>query len=379
MLFESYLSPLERLSKIKFLVFTVLVSAIIAPCFFAPHLWLIAGKNPGTFLWSRALTFIAQCEDPFRRDIELAMQWRLLPPLVCHYLGLKGNLALIFPFIGTLLLLFTIAHILLKETQDKIYTFIGTILVATTSSILVSITWFGINDCWFLTGLLLIAFGEGGISLILACLLSPWVDERAIIALPLALGCRYLISRNHISEQQQKVVKEIIIAGLLIIFYLIVRFTLSKLLLADNSDAFIKETLSHFSEWILWSPLGWLFGFRAAWLLIGFGVFVLYRRSGLLASASTIAITFIIYLTISILASDTSRSSALILPLLILSIIYLKQEIKLLLPYLNLTPTTILMILLLINLILPVRHVTYTKTDAINCLPIELYRLAKKR
>jgi hypothetical protein len=58
--------------------------------FFAPQLWLMTEYQPGTFQWDRARTFLLQCEIPLRRDIEPAMHWRLLPPLVCHALHLRG-------------------------------------------------------------------------------------------------------------------------------------------------------------------------------------------------------------------------------------------------------------------------------------------------
>jgi len=37
---------------------------------FSPHLWLMRHEVPEAFQWHRALTFLAQCAEPFRSDVD---------------------------------------------------------------------------------------------------------------------------------------------------------------------------------------------------------------------------------------------------------------------------------------------------------------------
>ncbi len=115
---------------------------------FAPRLWLMRTYLPGTFQWDRAHTFLLQCEDPFRRDIEPAMLWRVLPPLVCHYAGLTGKAPLVVPLIGVLILVSYVAVLLRRREPAPRFVFGGTLLVTTTSAVLVPLHWFGMNDAW---------------------------------------------------------------------------------------------------------------------------------------------------------------------------------------------------------------------------------------
>ena len=43
---------------------------LLSILFFAPRLWLMRDYVPGSFQWDRAHTFLLQCEQPLRRDIE---------------------------------------------------------------------------------------------------------------------------------------------------------------------------------------------------------------------------------------------------------------------------------------------------------------------
>lgn len=174
------------------------LALIVAGCvllsilFFAPRLWLMREHVPGSFQWDRGHTYLQQCEQPLRRDIETAMQWRLLPPLVAHYLGLQGLVPLVLPWLGVLALLGYVAVLHTRRLPNVQFVFGGTLLVATTSGVLVPLGWLGINDAWVWLGLLAVAFGQVRWAIPTACLLCPWVDERFLIGLPLAWVIRCL-------------------------------------------------------------------------------------------------------------------------------------------------------------------------------------------
>jgi len=92
MAFSSSNAPVSATGvPLRRLVLITAGSLALSVLFFAPRLWLMQHYVKGSFQWDRAHTFLAQCEQPLRRDIEPAMDWRLLPPLAAHALHLPGN------------------------------------------------------------------------------------------------------------------------------------------------------------------------------------------------------------------------------------------------------------------------------------------------
>jgi len=129
--------------------------------FFAPRLWLMRHYVKGSFQWDRAHTFLLQCEQPMRRDIEPAMHWRLLPPVVCHALRLPDNTPLALPWLGIVAATAYVAVLLRRRMDDGRFVLGGTLLFATTSAVLVPVGWLGMNDAWVWLGLLARMTGGG--------------------------------------------------------------------------------------------------------------------------------------------------------------------------------------------------------------------------
>ena len=324
--------------------------------FFAPRLWLMRDYLPGTFQWDRAHTFLLQCEHPFRHDIEPAMLWRLLPPLVCHVLGLRGWAAFAIPWLGAVAATFYVARLNIQRLADARFVFGGTLLFATTSTVLVPVGWLGLNDGWIWLGLLAAAFARSRWTWLIACLLCPFVDERFIIGLPLALAVRHTDSQDRFSWQA-------LMPLLGVLPYVTVRLALSfDPAISGPTKSFLATSAHQAVLLVPWAPLAWWMGLRAAWLP---AVSAAWQRPWLLGGCA--AATLVVCM---MLASDMSRSAAILTPLVVLGGFTLAARRPDLAPRVALTTG-------IANVFIPAAHVTSNKLDPINNLAIELFRLLR--
>ena len=324
---------------------------------FSPCLWLMTKYNPGTFQWDRAHTFLLQCENPFRNAIEPAMTWRLLPPLVAHALGLKGYYPLVIPFVGVLVLLFYTFTLLQRRVTDTRFAFGGTLLVATTSGVLIPTHWLGMNDAWVWFALLATAFGTSRYTIPIACLFAPWIDERYIIGLPVALLVRQLDGKFPVRW------RDLLFCGFCLTPYAIIRILGSFSSNASASNRFFIDYIkSGFIVTVPWAPLGWWMALRLAWVSV---IYAIWNKPFILGASC--AITLVVMLC---LAADISRSAAILLPVIPLGLfLFAKRHPDLAARYtVNLG---------LINLLIPAAHISYTKFALISPLPLELWRLLR--
>ncbi|HTX64322.1 MAG TPA: hypothetical protein VMD31_00995 [Opitutaceae bacterium] len=339
---------------------STIAALTLSLCLFAPRLWLMRTYLPGTFQWDRAHTFLKQCEAPFRRDIEPAMAWRILPPLVCHAIGLRGYAPLSVPWLGVLAATGYVALVLQRRMSDGRAVFGGTLLFATTSAILVPTTWLGLNDAWVWFGLLAIAFGRTRWSFAAAALLCPWIDERFVIGLPLAWLVRSF-------DRNEAVFHRSALQLLWVLPYLLVRIAFAGLAPGqDASLSLLRQALAAVPVLLPMAPLGWWMALRAGWVAVGFGVWSLAWRQRWLA-LGVIGATLMALLSV---ASDISRSAAVIVPATVWGCVAFARW----------RPAQAPRALLLVgiaNLAIPAVHVTYTKLDVINPLPIEVIRLMR--
>jgi hypothetical protein len=335
-----------------------LAAVLVVLVFFAPRLWLMDEVRPGTFQWDRASTYIAQSEDPFRTDIEAAMRWRIAPPLLAHALGLQGQSSLIIPWVGVLALLGYVASYLYRNSVSWRFTFAGTLLIASTSAVLVPLHWFGINDAWVWLGLLIAAFSPNRSTIIAAILLTAWVDERFIIGLPLALLVRAIDTTW--SDRSQYV--WLLLA---LLPYATLRTILGGNPATDEiGQAFISSHLKWAMTWIGLAPLAWWMGLRLAWVPVGY-VFVAASAKERLLLASVGVATALVTLA---LAADLSRSSAIILPLVVAGLTRIQRDHP---EWVN----RYCISAALIGLLLPMVHVVGRKIDPVENILIELARV----
>lgn len=333
--------------------------------FFSPRWWVFTHPMPGSTYWSRGLEFMAQCGDPFRNAaIEPGLAWRLAPALFAHALGLHGYAALAVPWLGLMVLLATTAAITYRLTTDVRLAWWTTVLMATTSATLTVTGWLGMNDAWYATALLLVAFGRGRLLPIAALAIGPWIDERFLLGLPFACCLR---ARQSPPAQHTPVwIASVVSAAA----YLGIRFSgVVPLAATAAANDFLRGTWRQAYHWLPWTPLGWFMGWRAAWgLAAGLGLFA--WRDGklreLLLPFGTAAASLLILTPFS---SDTSRAPTMLTPLLVAGVLRFATELG------PVGAARALAAITVVNLLLPAMHVVVATGDIINMLPLELARL----
>lgn len=336
-------------------VFSLAAFALVL-AFHAPRLWLMDAYRPGTFQWDRAHTFLLQVQAPFRDDIEPAMRWRLLPPLLAHLLRLPGNTALAIPWIGAIAAAAYFARTLQARLKDARFVFGGTVLYASTSAGLVSLHLYGVNDAWVWLALMAAAFSPSRAVIVAACLLAPWVDERFIIGLPLAWLTRISDRRVGLFDRE------------LLWFAPVAVYPLARLAGAgagfQTETGFLAAGLAGFATYAGLIPLAWWMGLRAAIAPIGY-VFTQVppaRRWQLGAALVGTA------LVMAILAYDLSRSVAISIPLVLLGAVMFAERRP------DLAPRAAIW-LAVAGLLLPTAHVVGRKIDPIENIAVEAMRL----
>jgi hypothetical protein len=177
---------------------TSLAAFIVVIIFFAPRFqywpWLDldpAPHHPPEF--NRALDTLRQLEHPFTpitNPTNRVINWRLLFPIVGHYLHLPRLMFLALPAVGCLIVLGYVAHLIRRESGSWRQALAAAALTGTSSWFFVSTGWLAYFDSWYVLGLLLAAFGRSKVITDLACLLTPWVDERFVLTLPLVVIVR---------------------------------------------------------------------------------------------------------------------------------------------------------------------------------------------
>ena len=345
-----------------------LVALLVSLFFHSPRLWAFAQPLPGSTYWDRGLQFIQQCDSPIATPLhDAGLVWRLAPALLAKALGLHGKAALIVPWLGLLVMLTQCAWLVRRRTGDQRLALLTTILIGTTSATLTVTGWLGLNDAWYASALIVIAFQPGLVALLLASCAGPWIDERYILALPLALFVRATAL-----GREWKPALSLTTAGSGLALYLLSRyFNLLHLPTAAFHD-YLHYIFGNFQQWLPWTSLGWFMGLRAGWVLVAVAVGGECRKSdlrpalwpALLMAAPLFAITF--------LAADSGRTPTMLLPLVLLGVERLLA--------LRGAETTrrILTLLLIANLLIPAMHVTYQSGDIINMLPVEIARWLKQ-
>lgn len=356
-----------RWSRWRFIAAFVLLALGLSVFFFSPKLWLMTQPRPGTFEWTRALTYLHQCQAPFATDVEPAMRWRLLPPLVAHALGLTGYGAFVIPYVGLIALLAYWCAAAERLTTDRLFAGLLTVLLATTGAVLSITSVFGLNDAWFLLGLLAVAAGRRWPSLILPGLLAPWVDERFLLGWAAALFCRWWLQ-----DRPSRFGAQLVTAVAALLPYILIRVGCT-LVVGDRSAAhFVASTLAIVPIYLPYGRLGWWMGFRAAWPLLLLAGYDWWHRGGRFSVVVGAGTTLAGWLAVTLLAADLSRSTNLLLPILLCGAVTLHR-----LTVSSAARYYWLAGLVVANLVIPYETVIYNKTSLFWSLPVELLRLFK--
>jgi len=342
-----------------------LVCLVLVVFFHSPRWWIIAHTSPGTFEWDRAITYLKQCEDPFREDVEPAMHWRFVPQVIVWAFGGNRAVALAIPWLGAWALLVYIYRLCRRNQIAPGTSIYLTLLLGASAPVLASTGWLGVNDAWVALGLCCLAFDRRKLLLALACLLGPFIDERFVFGVPLALLIRNL---GDAKAAPIRVLPRL--AGqcaLAVVPFMVGRILGVLFGRSTGGDfAFLAQSVRGSTSYLWMTPLGVAMAFR-------FGYLPVTVWGGRLCSTVRPSMTALIAIAVVpvivglLLASDSMRTAGILLPLCLYGAIELaKQSENDWWPWLALA-----------NLLFAAAHISYTKIMPINSLPIELWRLIR--
>jgi hypothetical protein len=316
---------------------------------------------------NRAVDTLRQLEDPFVRiesPYNRVINWRLLFPLLGHYLHLPAWAFLALPHLGALLVLGYSAHLVRREGGDRWVAFAASALVATASWFFVSTGWLAYFDSWCLLGVLVVAFSPSAAATAVACLLAPWVDERFVLTLPLGLVVRWVGSGWAEGGRPGKLRAEVLRMVALVALYCALRLVALACARDEVSAAHLRSHLAPDRDFRQLLDGLWM-GLRGLWLFVGVPAWILLRQ-GRVARAGAVSLAVVATVVAGVLvANDLSRSTSMLIPVALLGMVLLLRErpveAKRLLP-----------VVLVFNLLTPARHVILSREIPIGISPLHV-------
>jgi len=263
---------------------------------------------------------IAQVENPM---VELddpmhdSIRWRLLFPVVGHLLRLPPALVLAFAPAGCVLLLALLVAGARARGVPWNECALLAIVVGGESWFFTSTGWLGYFDSWLVLGLLAIAFARSRAIVWVACLLTPWIDERILPGFPLAILVRWIDAREErrAGELTRRFFDELAVPALLLAAYPVLR-----LFLAGHAGALelaaLHGRVATFRLPVSRVLFGCWEGLRFGWLLVVAAILALWGRGqrgvALFLGLAVAAMTLVALGS----SNDLSRAMMLLVPVL---------------------------------------------------------------
>jgi len=301
--------------------------------------------------------------------------WRLLFPLIWYCLSLPYWLYLVVPFVGCVLVLWLVAWIVQQRWQDWPQTFMATALFAALPWYFVSTGWLSYFDSWLVLGLLIVSFIESRVWVIVVCLLAPWIDERFVFALPIAVAVRALALRRIEQRAWRELGMDLAVMIIASIPYPAIR-AVAWSAGDPDSTSYVQKYWHDLQEVPLSRLLeGWWSGFRFSWLMIAAAIYFTVQRVGAKWGAAFAALVILSSIGALMIAADMSRTLTIECTVMLLGILLWREGEPARFRY-------ALPIILAANLLFPAEHVLwpfkvpirylYTQIDAWRDPPPEL-------
>lgn len=309
---------------------------------------------------------------PIESQSNKAIKWRLFFPLLGHYTGLPFKAYLAIPLAGCILCVWLMMALCHARTGSRPYSIAVAAGLAATSWFFVSTGWLAYFDSWYLMGLLLASLAGGRPALLAACLVTPWIDERFVLALPAALAVRMLAAGRLSGGEtpapggmEFRPVPDTALCLAALSPYLALRL-ISLAVGGDPGTSeylgrevhFVFQGLGRYGEG-LWQ------GLRAGWAYVLFCLgWYLFRRRLWASLLLAVACLYLLFLG-KAAAGDYSRSLSWFLPLALWGAVLLRNRGKKI-------ALAAAFVILAANLVLPASHVTRTFVGPIARFPTEL-------
>lgn len=227
------------------------------------------------------------------------VRWRLLMPALGHFLGLPVWAVLGLAHVGCLFLIAGwVAMIFRASAGSVLEAACFGIVAGATAPFMTSMGWLGYYDAWLAIGLTVAAFARPPAWVWLACLLTPWIDERFVLGLPLALGVRWLHFAPEAQDSFSWFKRQAVVPLILVVGFAAVRLRLG----GSGSSQTVREYFNTFIFGRRIEPArlvhGMAAGLRMGWVLVLLAVLGTRRnsdctrnfRTGLLVAAILISI-----------------------------------------------------------------------------------------
>lgn len=265
--------------------------------------------------------FVLQQARDLNAEIPVAnhkiVRWRLLFPALGRWLHLPGWVTLGLAQAGCFFLVLALAAIGWRGAGgDPVQAASLAIVAGATAPFFTSMGWLGYYDSWLALGLLAVAFARTRWIVMVACLLTPWVDERFVIGLPLALLVRWLAEPRAPGTFWQWTKTEAILPVALAGAYALVRLQLGGTGSSQTVGQYLHEFVFSHSLTPGQRLYGAWEGLRAGWLLVGGALWWCGQGGGPGRRWATLLGVAVAGVSLAGLftALDLSRSAVLVLP-----------------------------------------------------------------
>ena len=172
----------------------LLLALVFAPPLGAFLAWSRLPEAGAMLEVRRGASVLLQAQSPgieIPDTLHAVIRWRLLFPLLGYGLGLPAWALFGLAPAGVLAVL---GYLLARLRREGAGWGAGAqvlLVLGAGSWFFTSTGWLGYYDSWLAFGLLVAALAGPAWPVWVACVLTPWIDERFLLAAPLALGCRY--------------------------------------------------------------------------------------------------------------------------------------------------------------------------------------------
>lgn len=265
---------LQRIPHVVFVPTAALLVCALLLYFFCPRFYLWRGVALGIpELYgfpetNRAVQVLQQLQNPWaplELNLNKAIAWRLLFPVVGHMLRLHPLVFLALPFVGCWAAAALILHVMTGVLQDRLQAIMATITACGAAWFYVSTGWLTYNDSWVILGLVAVACLPSRLAVVAACLSAPWIDERFLLVLPTALAMRMFILPQQSSVRGFAL--DVLVATAACLPYLAVRLT-AYVSGADRGTADYLDGQMAVSYPFAIYPWGAVAGLRCNWIFI---------------------------------------------------------------------------------------------------------------